>query len=65
MTGRTLHCHAFIFIGNLHVVDVYVGSPDVDTVEPALVSTSDNRVVNLTVGASIQGLSERPELQTG
>jgi hypothetical protein len=55
VAGRTLYCHAFIFIGDLHVVDVYVGSPDVDTVEPALVSTSDNGVVNLTVGASIQG----------
>jgi hypothetical protein len=45
--------HTFVAVAYFHVVDVDVRTPNINPVKPSFVTTSNGRVVKLTVGAFI------------
>lgn len=52
---RVLDRDALVPVGHLDVVDPDVGARHVDAVEPALVAATDDCIVQLAVGAAVEG----------
>ena len=50
--------HAFVLVGDLDVVDVDVGAPNVNAVQTTLVGSADDGVVNFSIGAGVHGQVE-------
>jgi hypothetical protein len=48
-----LHGDAFIFVRRFNIVDPDVGTPDIKSIKATFVTTPDNHVVDLGVGAGI------------
>lgn len=49
VVGGTLHSHTFILVGDFHVVDMDVASPDIDAIKSPSVTATNDHIVDLAV----------------
>lgn len=58
MVCRTLDRDAFVFVGNLDIVNPEVKAPKVNAIKTSFIPASDDHIVNLALVASVESQME-------